>query len=79
MIKKGGKEYIHTVTRLGTVSIPIPLRRKYNIAKGSKIRFVDTNNGIQLIPLISLKNLFGAERDKANTINSIAREILNQR
>lgn len=78
MVKKK-KEHIHTVTRLGTVSIPVPLRRKYNITKGSKIRFVDTANGIQLIPLLSLKSLFGSNRDKANVIHNMIREILDER
>ena len=79
MAKKKSKEYIHTVTRLGTVSIPIPLRRKYSITKGSKIRFVDTADGIRLIPLVSLKSLFGVDREKANLVHEMIREILDER
>jgi bifunctional DNA-binding transcriptional regulator/antitoxin component of YhaV-PrlF toxin-antitoxin module len=79
MAKKKSKEYIHTVTRLGTVSIPIPLRRKYSITKGSKIRFVDTADGIRLIPLVSLKSLFGMDMEKANLVHEMIREILDER
>ncbi len=79
MVKKKSKEYVHTVTRLGTVSIPIPLRRKYSITKGSKVRFVDTDDGMQLIPLISLKSLFGIDREKAGLMHSVIREILAER
>ncbi len=79
MAKKKSKEYIHTVTRLGTVSIPIPLRRKYSITKGSKIRFVDTADGIRLIPLVSLKSLFGVDGEKANLVCDLIKEILDER
>lgn len=76
---KKKQEYVHTVTRLGTVSIPIPLRRKYNIAKGSKIKFVDTNDGIKLIPLVSLRTLFGMKRESADLVRALIREILEMR
>jgi AbrB family looped-hinge helix DNA binding protein len=79
MVKEKGKEYIHTVTRLGTVSIPIPMRRKYNITKGSKVKFVDIDDGIQLIPLVSLKSFFGSEREKAHSVQVAIREILDER
>lgn len=78
MIKKA-REYVHTVTRLGTVTIPIPIRRKYGIAKGSKVRFVETDEGIQLVPLTSIKNLFGADRESEGVIQGMIREILNER
>ncbi len=76
---KKAKEYVHTVTRLGTVTIPIPIRRKYGISKGSKVRFVETDEGIQLVPLVSIKNLFGADKEKESVIQSMVREILGER
>jgi len=76
---KKSKEYIHTVTRLGTVTIPIPIRRKYGIAKGSKVMFVETDDVIQLVPLTSIKNLFGADSEKDSVIHGMIREILNER
>jgi AbrB family looped-hinge helix DNA binding protein len=76
---KKSKEYIHTVTRLGTVTIPIPIRRKYGIAKGSKVMFVETDDVIQLVPLTSIKNLFGADNEKESVIHSMIRKILNER
>lgn len=78
MIKKV-KEYVHTVTRLGTVTIPIPIRRKYGIAKGSKVRFVETDEGIQLVPLTSIKNLFGTDKEREGAIHGMIKEILNER
>lgn len=76
---KKAKEYVHTVTRLGTVTIPIPIRRKYGISKGSKVRFVETDEGIQLVPLVSIKNLFGADKEKEDVIHSMVRDILSER
>ena len=76
---KKSKEYVHTVTRLGTVTIPIHIRRKYNIAKGSKVMFVETDDVIQLVPLTSIKNLFGADSEKESVVHGMIREILNER
>ncbi len=73
------KEYVHTVTRLGTVTIPIPIRRKYNISKGSKVKFVETEEGIQLIPLTSVRDLFGMDREHESAVQAIIRDILEGR
>jgi|LJSS01.1.fsa_nt_gb bifunctional DNA-binding transcriptional regulator/antitoxin component of YhaV-PrlF toxin-antitoxin module len=73
------REYIHTVTKLGTISIPIPLRRKYGITKGSKIKFVDSSEGIKLIPLVSLRNMFGIDRGNATIIRRILYEMIEGR
>lgn len=78
-VRQKGREYVHTVTRLGTVTIPIPIRRKYGIAKGSKVMFVESDEGIQLVPLTSIKSLFGADSDKEGIVHSMIREILNER
>jgi len=73
------REYVHTVTKLGTISIPIPLRRKYGITKGSKIKFIDGSDGIRLIPLVSLRNMFGIDRDDSDAIKSMLVEIIEER
>ncbi len=73
------REYIHTVTKLGTISIPIPLRRKYGITKGSKIKFIDSSEGIRLIPLVSLRNMFGIDRSNPTVIRKILSEIIEGR
>ncbi|MFQ5920448.1 MAG: AbrB/MazE/SpoVT family DNA-binding domain-containing protein [Nitrososphaerales archaeon] len=76
---KKAKEYVHTVTRLGTVTIPVPIRRKYGITKGSKVKFVETDEGVQLVPLTSVKNLFGTDKGEENVIQATIREILSER
>lgn len=69
-----GKEYIHTVTRLGTITIPIPIRRKYGITTGSKLKFVDTEDGIKLIPMITMKSMFGIDKEKEELIKGLLDE-----
>ncbi|MEM1951584.1 MAG: AbrB/MazE/SpoVT family DNA-binding domain-containing protein [Candidatus Nitrosocaldus sp.] len=77
---KGRKrEYIHTVTKLGTISIPIPLRRKYGITKGSKMKFIDDDDGIRLIPLVSLRGMFGIDKENRDVVMRMLKEILDGR
>ncbi len=77
--KSREREYIHTVTKLGTISIPVPLRRKYGITKGSKMKFIDGDDGIRLIPLVSLRNMFGIDEDSKDVVMRILREMLESR
>ncbi len=70
------KEYIHTVTKLGTVTIPVPIRRKYGITKGSKLKIVDTDDGIKLIPMITIKNMFGVDKEKGDVIKELLQDML---
>lgn len=79
MAKHERKEYVHTVTRLGTITIPIPIRRKYGIGRGSRMKFVETAEGIQLIPLVSVRSLFGMDRERSAEIHAMAKEILRER
>jgi AbrB family looped-hinge helix DNA binding protein len=70
------REYIHTVTKLGTITIPVPLRRKYGISKGSKLKIVDTDDGIKLIPIITIKNMFGVDKEKESIIKELLEDML---
>lgn len=77
--REGEREYIHTVTKLGTISIPIPLRRKYGITKGSKMKFIDGEDGIRLIPLVSLRGMFGIDKEKRDVVMRMLKEMLEGR
>jgi len=48
------------VTRKGQTTIPVKLRRKYNIEKGTRLEVVDTAEGILLKPAKSIFDLAGA-------------------
>ncbi len=72
------REYIHTVTKLGTITIPVPLRRKYGISKGSKLKIIDTDDGIKLIPIITIKNMFGVDKEKESIIKGLLEDMLKE-
>ncbi len=72
------REYIHTVTKLGTITIPVPIRRKYGITKGSKLKFVDTDEGIMLIPIVTIKNMFGVDKEKQDKIKELLEDMVDE-
>ncbi len=49
----------YTVTEKGTVTIPIEIRKKYNLRRGSKVKFVEMDGGALLIPAPSFEELRG--------------------
>lgn len=48
---------IGTIGRQSKLTIPSKIRKKYGLRFGGKIEFVETSEGIILVPLISLKEL----------------------
>jgi AbrB family looped-hinge helix DNA binding protein len=46
----------YTITKKGTVTIPVRIRKKYNLKKGSKVRFEDTTMELCLFPSFLLRN-----------------------
>ncbi|MEM3088702.1 MAG: AbrB/MazE/SpoVT family DNA-binding domain-containing protein, partial [Candidatus Bathyarchaeia archaeon] len=53
----------YTVTSKGTVTIPAEVRRKYGIRKGSKVEFIETEEGILIVPIPRFEELFGVDRE----------------
>jgi len=49
------------VTRKGQTTIPIELRRKYKVEEGSRMRVLDTGDGILLKPKFSFFDMMGAD------------------
>lgn len=47
------------MTEKGTVTIPVRIRKKYNLKRGSKVKFVETEQGALLIPSPSFEELRG--------------------
>jgi AbrB family looped-hinge helix DNA binding protein len=39
------------LTTSGRITIPAPLRKKYNLTPGTRVHFEELNNGIKIIPL----------------------------
>lgn len=69
----------YTVTDKGTVTIPAEIRRKYGLRRGSRVKFVETEEGILLVPVTPLEELFGVDRDKKEAVSRMIRELQDER
>jgi len=77
--KYGEKNLSYTVTEKGTVTIPAEIRKKHNIRKGSRVDFVETDEGILLVPTVPLENLFGADKAIKETVYEMIKELQEER
>ncbi len=64
-----------TVTSKSMVNIPAKIRRKYGIRQGTKLVFLENEQTITLIPVPSLSELFGADREHKDEILQAIREM----
>ncbi len=65
-----------TVTSKGMVNIPAKIRKKFSIKEGTKIVFIESENGtLQLIPVPPLSELFGVAREHKNILIAGIREL----
>ncbi|MGQ9515512.1 MAG: AbrB/MazE/SpoVT family DNA-binding domain-containing protein [Thermoproteota archaeon] len=69
----------YTITEKGTVTIPAEIRKKYNLRKGSRVEFVETDEGILLVPTVPLENLFGADKAIKETVYEMIKELQEER
>jgi len=78
-LKYGDIYLSYTITEKGTVTIPAEIREKYKLRKGSRVEFVETDEGVLLVPVIPLENLFGADKNAKETVHQIIRELQEER
>jgi AbrB family looped-hinge helix DNA binding protein len=76
MVKNG---LSYTITAKGTVTIPAEIRRKYKLKKGSRVKFVETEEGILLVPIVPLEELFGIDKDAKEMVFEMVRELQEER
>ncbi|MGB9716990.1 MAG: AbrB/MazE/SpoVT family DNA-binding domain-containing protein [Thermoproteota archaeon] len=69
----------YTITEKGTVTIPVELRKKYKLGKGSRVKFVDTDEGILLVPVLPLEELFGVDKNFKKTVYQMIKELQEER
>lgn len=70
-----GMGQVATVTSKSMVTIPAKIRAKYGITEGSKIEFVEAEDGIHMIPLKSLHELRGTLKSHSKTMRRAIREL----
>ncbi len=46
-----------TLTKNGMINLPIEIRKKLKLKSGDKITFIDTDDGILILPLLKLSDL----------------------
>ncbi len=66
---------VATVTSKSMVTIPAKIMEKYGLRQGSKVEFVETEEGLLLFPVKTLKELRGAFKNHEKTIREGIREL----
>ncbi|MBO3832615.1 MAG: AbrB/MazE/SpoVT family DNA-binding domain-containing protein [Candidatus Brockarchaeota archaeon] len=69
----------YTITEKGTVTIPAEIRKKYKLKKGSRVKFIETGEGILLVPVIPLEELFGADKNFKKITYQMIKELQEER
>lgn len=65
-----------TVTERGMATIPARVRRRYNIKPGAKLKVVEGETGVTLVPMPKFEDLYGVDGESAL---ASARELLEER
>lgn len=69
----------YTITEKGTVTIPAEIRKKYMLRKGSRVEFIETDEGVLLVPVIPLEGLFGTDKARKETVYGLIKELQEER
>lgn len=67
--------YIAKVTSRRMVTIPARIMRKYGIKEGMRVKFVEAETGVLLIPIPKLEEFHGIDRHHASAIIEGIREL----
>ena len=67
--------YIAKVTSKSMVTIPAEIMRKYGIREGMRVKFIETEAGVLMIPIPKLEDLYGIDRQHASEIIEGIREL----
>lgn len=66
---------VATVTSKSMVTIPVRIMEKYGLEQGSKLEFVETEEGLLLVPVRTLKELRGAFKSHEKAVREGIREL----
>lgn len=64
--------YTSKVTEKGMITLPIDLRRKFKIAKGNQVEIVETDDGILVIPIPTLPELYGSDPSMREVVATLS-------
>lgn len=68
-------ERVATITSKNMVAIPARIMERYGLEQGSKLEFVEMEDGLLLVPVRTLKELRGALKSHAKIIREGIREL----
>jgi AbrB family looped-hinge helix DNA binding protein len=66
---------IATVTSKSMVTIPSSIRRKYGIKNGDKVQFVEVDGAVMMLPMRTLSEMHGLDRQHAKALIEGVREL----
>ena len=66
---------VATVTSKSMITNPAKIRQKYGFKQGSKLEFIDTEEGILLVPVKTLRELRGAFKSHEKIIRQAIKEM----
>ena len=64
-----------TVTSKSMVTIPSSIRRRYGIKDGDKVQFVEVDGAVMMIPVKSLTEMRGLDKEHAKALREGIREL----
>jgi AbrB family looped-hinge helix DNA binding protein len=64
-----------TVTSKSMVTIPSKIMKKYSLHQGSKVEFVEVDEGLFIVPLKTLRELRGAGKNNAKALIEGIKEL----
>jgi AbrB family looped-hinge helix DNA binding protein len=57
------------------VTIPSSIRRKYGIRNGDKVQFVEVDGAVMMLPVRTLSEMHGLDKQHANALIEGVREL----
>ena len=66
---------VATITSKSMVTIPARLMRKYGFKQGSKLEFVEVEEGLLVIPVRTLRELRGAGKQMVTQLVQAVKEL----
>ncbi len=66
---------VATVTSKTMVTIPARIRRKYGLKQGTKVVFLESEGSVRLVPVPSISDLFGIDKQHKDILLQAVREL----
>jgi len=72
---KKQETYHVTLSSKGLLTLPISLRKKYNLEKGSDLKIIDEDGKLIMLPYSKASDLFGIAKGLETEVHNMIREL----